>query len=477
MPYPPLRDPRRPLFFKRRHRIWQLLALLGLLAAALTAALSLMPRLPSPWTLPGLSRQTTGSHPLPEADLALVGNLFEQPPLSDGAGDSPSPDSHNPDGRTPASPHPDEETLSGAVRPGQTLAGILGRHADPGKIAALADPEDFSFSDLRSGQAYRLTLRDRELVSFEYDISPTEILVIDEAEGELSARVQTRQCEVRPALLTATITTSLSEAVSAAGGNAATAAALADIFASDMDFSRDVQPGDSLRAVVEERFVEGRPAGLGRVLAARYVSGENVLEGFGILGDRGKLDYYDAQGRPLRKAFLRAPLSFLRVTSGFTSSRLHPILKVRKAHYGVDYAAPTGTPVWTVGDGLVIERGRNHAAGNFVTIRHSKTHVTRYNHLSRFAKGLAQGSRVVQGQVIGYVGATGYATGPHLDFRMYANGRPVNALANDEAEATPLPRARLAEFREDALAYAAVLDGHKPPTALADALPPTKGGM
>jgi murein DD-endopeptidase MepM/ murein hydrolase activator NlpD len=122
---------------------------------------------------------------------------------------------------------------------------------------------------------------------------------------------------------------------------------------------------------------------------------------------------------------------------------------------------------------VVIERGRNHAAGNYLSVRHGNTYVTRYNHLSRFAKGIAPGTRVVQGQVIGYVGSTGYATGPHLDFRMYANGRPVNALANNESTAEALPPARLAELREDILILAAVLDGHKPPTALAEALSPT----
>lgn len=462
MPYPPLGDPGRPIFSKRRRRSWRLFALLGLAALVLAAVLGLT-RLTSPKTFLESLFRTASAPTRPETNVAIVGNLFENP-------SEPSPAADAVD-----APQPDARTITGEIRPGQTLAGLLGRHAEPAKIAALADPEDFSFSNLRTGQPYRLTLRDRELVSFEYDISETETLVIDENAGELAARVETKQCEVRPALITATVASTLSEAVTAAGGNLATALALADIFASDMDFSRDVQPGDTVRAVVEQRYVEGRPAGLGRVLAARYVSGDKVLEGYGILGDKGRLEYYDADGTPRRKTFLRAPLSFLRVTSGFTSSRLHPILKVRKAHYGVDYAAPTGTPVWTVGDGVVIERGRNPAAGNYVTVRHGKTYVTRYNHLSRFAKGIVQGSRVVQGQTIGYVGATGYATGPHLDFRMYANGQPVNALDNDTAEATPLPRARLAEFREDALTYAAVLDGHKPPAALADALPPIKG--
>lgn len=471
MPYPPLGDPGRPIFSKRRRRSWRLLTLLSLAVLALAAALGLT-RLTTPRAFLESLFETASAPARPETSIAVVGNLFENSPET-----GPAVNAAIPEPDEPNAPQPDARTITGEVRPGQTLAGLLGRHAEPAKIAALADPEDFSFSNLRTGQPYRLTLRDRELVSFEYDINETETLVIDENDGELAARVETKQCEVRPALLTATVVSTLSEAVAEAGGNLATALALADIFASDMDFSRDVQPGDTVRAVVEERYVEGRPAGLGRVLAARYVSGDKVLEGYGILGDKGRLEYYDAEGVPLRKTFLRAPLSFLRVTSGFTASRLHPILKVRKAHYGVDYAAPTGTPVWTVGDGVVIERGRNHAAGNYLTVRHGKTYVTRYNHLSRFAKGIAQGSRVVQGQTIGYVGATGYATGPHLDFRMYAGGQPVNALNNDLAEATPLPRARLAEFREDALTYAAVLDGHKPPAALADALPANKGGM
>ncbi|OLN29885.1 hypothetical protein DVDV_0882 [Desulfovibrio sp. DV] len=463
MPYPPLRNPGRPLFFKPRRRPWRAALVLLVLAAAAAAVLTLLPRVPSQAVLVGPPDPLALAPTLP-AEQFTPANLFAR--MADTSTQRP----HN--GQDTNSPLPPGETVSGQILPGQTLAAILGEHLTADKLATLEDPEDFSFSELRSGQSYRLTLRDRELVSFEYDISPSELLVIDETDGELAARVETRQCEVRPKLLRATIRSSLSEAVAEAGGDLATALALADIFASDLDCSRDLQPGDTFEAVVEERYVENQLAGLGRVLAARYVGDGRTLEGFGLLGDTGKLDYYDAGGQPLRKAFLRAPLSFLRVTSGFTGSRLHPILKVRKAHYGVDYAAPTGTPVWTVGDGEVIERGRNHAAGNYVTVRHGKTYVTRYNHLSRFAKGLAPGTRVVQGQVIGYVGATGYATGPHLDFRMYANGRPVNTLADNEAMAEALPPARLAELREDILILAAVLDGHKPPTALADNLPP-----
>ncbi|MEL7639841.1 MAG: peptidoglycan DD-metalloendopeptidase family protein [Solidesulfovibrio sp.] len=363
---------------------------------------------------------------------------------------------------------PDKEVLAGSVKPGQTLGAILGGYVDAGELAGLALPPDFSFADIRSGQPYRMTLRDEEFVAFEYDLSPTETLVIDGVDGELAARLETRQCEVRPAVMAGTVETSLFAAVAKAGGNAETAVALADVFAHDIDFCRDVQPGDTFRAVVEKRYVEGEYIGNGRVLAARFVNQGKVHEGFAMQGPSGKAEYFDADGRPLRKAFLRAPLSFLRVTSRFTDSRLHPILKVRRPHFGVDYAAPAGTPVWSVGDGLVVERGRNAAAGNYVSVRHGATWVTRYNHLSRFAKGLAKGTRVAQGQVIGYVGQTGYATGPHLDFRIYKNGQPVNALANPEMRAEPLPAAQLARLRREAARLTALLDNQARPRTVAD---------
>lgn len=363
---------------------------------------------------------------------------------------------------------PPQEVLTGSIKPGQTLGGLLGDYVDPGELAALDLPPDFSFANIRSGQPYRMRLRDQEFVAFEYDVSPTETLIIDGGPGELSARVETKQCEVRTGLLSGTIDSSLFTAVEAAGGDAETAVALADVFACDIDFCRDVQPGDSFRAVVEKRYVEGKYIGLGRILAARFTNQGKRYEGFALIDPKGKIEFFDADGRSLRKAFLRAPLSFLRITSRFSGSRLHPILKVRKPHFGVDYAAPTGTPVWSVGAGAVVERGRNKAAGNYVTVRHGATWATRYNHLSRFAKGLGKGTKVEQGQVIGYVGQTGYATGPHLDFRIYKNGQPVNALANPQMQADPLPSAKLARFRRETARLTALMDREPATKALAD---------
>lgn len=363
---------------------------------------------------------------------------------------------------------PSEEVLVGSVKPGQTLGGILGGYVDAASLATLDGPDDFSFAEIQSGQPYRMTLRDSELVAFEYDISPTRTLVIDGADGELAARIETKPSEKRLEVLSGVVDSSLFTAVEDAGGDAETAVALANVFACDIDFCRDVQPGDAFRAVVERRYVDGKPIDTGRVLAARFTNNGKTYEGFALLDAKGRTEYFDANGRSLRKAFLRAPLSFLRITSRFTSSRLHPILKVRKAHYGVDYAAPIGTPVWSVGAGMVVERGRNRAAGNYATVRHGKTWVTRYNHLSRFAKGLHKGSTVAQGQVIGYVGQTGYATGPHLDFRIYKNGTPVNALANPQMQADPLPAVRLARFKREATRLAALMDKGAASRELAD---------
>jgi len=401
----------------------------------------------------GASLTATSRDPSPPAVMGPPPPLVEAcPPFAA----EPCEPSANLFGRTEEDPA--EEVLMGSVKPGQTLGGILGGYLDAGRLAALDDPEDFSLARIQSGKPYRLTLRDQELVAFEYDINPTETLVIESTNGELAARVQTKHSETKQAVLAGTVASSLFKAVEEAGGDAETAVALADVFSSDIDFCRDVQPGDAFRAVVEKRYVAGKFIGLGRVLAARFINQGNMRQGFAMPGESGRTKYFDADGRPLRKAFLRAPLSFLRITSRFTGSRLHPILKVRKPHYGVDYAAPAGTPVWSVGAGMVVERGRNPAAGNYVTVRHGATWVTRYNHLSRFAKGLDKGTTVAQGETIGFVGQTGYATGPHLDFRIYKNGQPVNALANPEMQADPLSASKLATFKREAAGLAALLE-------------------
>lgn len=201
---------------------------------------------------------------------------------------------------------------------------------------------------------------------------------------------------------------------------------LADVFAWQIDFFR-IQRGDRFKVIYEEVKVEDKTVGIGKIVAAYFEHYE--MPYYAFYYDQGSgVDYFDEEGKSLRKAFLKAPLNYSRISSRFSHSRLHPVLKIRRPHHGVDYAAPTGTPVLAVGDGTIIKRAYSGGAGNMIKIKHNSIYTTAYLHLSKFAKGISVGSRVKQGDVIGYVGSTGLSTGPHLDFRFWKNGTAVNPL-------------------------------------------------
>jgi len=211
---------------------------------------------------------------------------------------------------------------------------------------------------------------------------------------------------------------------------------LADVFAWQIDFFR-IQQGDRFKIVYEEMKVEDKTVGIGKVVAAYFEHYE--MPYYAFFYDQGSgIDYFDEEGNSLRKAFLKAPLNYSRISSKFSHSRLHPVLKIRRPHHGVDYAAPTGTPVLSVGDGTVIKRAYSGGAGNMVKIKHNSVYTTAYLHLSKYAKGVTVGSRVKQGEVIGYVGSTGLSTGPHLDFRFYKNGSAVNPLTVEPPPSEPI---------------------------------------
>lgn len=202
---------------------------------------------------------------------------------------------------------------------------------------------------------------------------------------------------------------------------------LSEIFAWQIDFFR-LYPGDNFKVIYEEQYVDGKPFGLGRVLAAEFTNKGERFDAF-YYETENRAGYYDSEGNGVQKALMKAPFKYSqRVSSNFSHSRYHPVLKTRRPHYGVDYAAPLGTPVLSVGDGEVIEARYRGANGNIVKIRHNGTYTTAYLHLNGFARGIKSGQRVKQGQVIGYVGKTGRVTGVHLDYRIYKNGQPVNPL-------------------------------------------------
>jgi len=201
---------------------------------------------------------------------------------------------------------------------------------------------------------------------------------------------------------------------------------MSEIYEWDIDFF-NIQKNDKYKLIYEDILVEGVSVGVGKIIAAWFEhSGEDFYAVYFVYNNRE--DYFDADGKNLRKLFLKSPLRFSRITSGFTNSRYHPILHIHRAHHGIDYAAPSGTPVHSVGDGTIIMAGYSGGGGNTVKIRHNSSYTTSYMHLSRFAKGLRKGKSVKQGDVIGYVGSTGLSTGPHLDYRIYKNNTAVNPL-------------------------------------------------
>jgi murein DD-endopeptidase MepM/ murein hydrolase activator NlpD len=266
------------------------------------------------------------------------------------------------------------------------------------------------------------------------------------------------------------IESSLFATVDSIGEMPQLAGIVADLFAWDIDFIKDLRKGDAFRVIVEKKYREGRSAGYGRVLAAEFVNRKTAFHAFYYEDPEGRTGYYNMDGSSMRKQFLRAPLRYSRISSGYSHRRFHPILKRYRPHLAVDYAAPRGTPVHTIGDGTVIFCGRKGPNGKMVKIRHNGIYTTAYIHLSRYGRGIKKGTRVKQGQVIGYVGSTGRATGPHLDFSIYKNGRRINPLTYKNPPSHPVKEKHLEDFfqKRDALALklTRIKPGERPPETI-----------
>jgi len=349
----------------------------------------------------------------------------------------------------PMPPQPERNEISNIVKPGETITALLGDYFTPQEILSLnQDSRDvFPFTRICAGQPYKICTTDGQFESFAYDIDQEEQLVIKrEADDTRIERVPIIY-DVRTELVQGVIKTSLFDAVAEIGEDPELAITLADIFAWDIDFILDLRVGDTFQALVEKRFREGEPAGYGKVLAAEFINQKTTFKAILFQDGKNRASYYDPDGQNVRKAFLKAPLSFTRISSGYSMKRFHPITKTWKAHPAIDYAAPVGTPIKTVGDGVIGRIGYTRGNGNYIEIRHNSSYTTMYLHMSKFARGMKQGKRVSQGQVIGYVGSTGLATGPHLCFRMKKNGAPVNPNRVKVAAAAPVSKANLPDFK------------------------------
>lgn len=220
---------------------------------------------------------------------------------------------------------------------------------------------------------------------------------------------------------------------------------LADIMAWDIDFSNDLREGDSIDMLVEERWVGNAFIGYGEILAVEIINNGRIYEAYRYEYN-GSADYYDPKGRSLKKSLLRSPLKYKYISSGFSKRRLHPLLRTYRPHLGVDYAAPAGTPVSAAGDGRIIFAGYKRQIGRLVIIRHNNGYTTYYGHLSRIKRGIRRGKRVKQGEIIGFVGSSGLATGPHLDYRVKYKGRFVNPLTIKLPRSKKIPRELMPDF-------------------------------
>jgi murein DD-endopeptidase MepM/ murein hydrolase activator NlpD len=266
------------------------------------------------------------------------------------------------------------------------------------------------------------------------------------------------EIERRPAQLTGVVTSSLFAAAQKAGLSNRLVMELADIFGYDIDFALDLRDGDRFSVVYDQLYKHGDKLRDGDIVAAEFVNQGKTYRAMRYVDADGNATYYTPDGDSLRKAFIRTPVDFIRISSGFTTGRLHPILNVIRAHKGVDYAAAIGTPVKATGDGIVDFVGVKSGYGNVVSIRHGAKYSTLYGHLSRFRAGLKVGQRVRQGQLIAYVGMTGLATGPHLHYEFRVNGVHQNPLTVALPRANPLSQAVIARWRSDNAAVLAQLD-------------------
>lgn len=346
--------------------------------------------------------------------------------------------------------HP-ESMRHGVLGRGETLGALLVRLGATGSEAhrwVAAAGRELNLRALPVGLEGQAALNHHGSVQRVHLVQDWQWEVVLERGAAGEIRVERRQRPVERELwvVRGEVRSSLFGAVLGAGETESLAVALADAFQWDIDFHRDVREGDSFAVVVERVRSNGRTVAYGPILAATYTNRGRTYTAVRFAAADTGPGYYDAEGRPVRKLFLRSPLRFSRITSRFSPNRMHPVLGRRMPHVGVDYAAPTGTPIMATAAGTVNFRGWKGGGGNTVEIRHPGGYQTAYLHMSRFARGISVGTRVSQGQVIGFVGATGLATGPHVCYRVLRNGRYVNPLTVGRDPAPPLPDDELPRF-------------------------------
>ncbi len=358
------------------------------------------------------------------------------------------------------------------VQPGDSLATIF---AGVGLSAAVlhrvlaSAPDANLLASIRPKQVFHFRLGPNgELLSLDSELSNLESLHVRRNGEDFQFRHDLIVPEVHQAHTQGVIRSSLIADGLAAGLSYATVLDMANVFGYDIDFALDLREGDTFEVIYEDKLVDGQRVGTGNILAARFVNQGKVHTAVRYTDKSGNTSYYAADGSSLRKAFIRTPVDIARISSGFSLGRRHPILNKIRAHKGVDYAAPSGTPIKATGDGIVKLAGVQGGYGNVVIIQHGQRYRTLYGHMKGFARGVKTGSKVSQGQIIGYIGTTGLSTGPHLHYEFQVGGVHVDPLSQKLPMAEPVAKAELPKFRELSQQMMARLDAPVP-TAIASA--------
>lgn len=361
--------------------------------------------------------------------------------------------------KTPPPPREHKEV----IRKGLTLTDILAphdfSHAEIHKLREVVRPV-YDLAKIKAGHEIRIsTSPEGRVLSIEYDIDESDYLFIQKDGGIYDAEIKRIPYEYRVEMIWGVIEDNLIFALTKENEGDLLALSFAELFGWDIDFHTDPRRGDTFKILFEKKYLDGKFVGYRNILAAEYTNQDKTHHAFRYTyPDTEESDYFDSEGKSLRKEFRISPMKYGRITSRYSGRRFHPIRKVYRPHYGVDYAAPIGHPVQATADGTVTFRGWNGASGRMVRVRHKNEYETMYLHLRSYAKGIRKGAKVQSGQVIGYVGSSGESTGPHLDYRIKYRGKYINPLTRKFKPVEPLRAEFLEDFKKEVEYYCLCLE-------------------
>ncbi len=364
-----------------------------------------------------------------------------------------------------AAPAKDPSHREVTVSRGDTLSTLFAKVGLPSSAVhevLASNKQAKQFSQLKSGQVLEIELdKDGKLASLHSKVSNLETIRLTKSANGYAFNREISKPVVRSAYAHGVIKNSLSASGQRAGLPHSLTMDMARIFGYDIDFAQDIRQGDEFDVIYEQKVMDGKVVGTGNILSARFTNRGKTFTAVRYTNKQGNTNYYTADGNSMRKAFIRTPVDFARISSRFSAGRKHPILNKIRAHKGVDYAAPRGTPIKAAGDGKVLLAGRRGGYGNTVIIQHGNRYQTLYGHMQGFAKGVKTGGTVKQGQVIGYIGTTGLSTGPHLHYEFQVNGVHVDPLGQKLPMADPIAKAERQRFQQQSQPLVARMNQEK----------------